>query len=613
MAQKKNTPKYFYLIMVLLPVLFLILLESGLRIFNYGKDLSVWVKVNENLYGVNPNLAFRYFYNTKNVPNSIQDVFSINKSRNTFRIFVLGGSSAAGFPYMPLGSFSRYIQRRLELFYPDKNIEVVNLSLTAVNSYTIRDIIPDVLDQKPDLVLVYAGHNEYYGALGVGSMESLGSLPWLVNSMLFLNKFKTVELLRDFSKSVAGMFPNENSDASGTLMSRMAEEQSIKYDSDLYYSGIEQFESNIAAVIHEATSRNIPVMLSTLASNLKDQEPFVSENGKQSANSYYHIADSLFGSRLNDDAEKYFRLAKDYDMLRFRAPEDINNIIKSHSFDQLVYLVDCDSLLNSESVYGIAGNDLFIDHLHPNLTGYQKLGKYFVDNIIEKEFLPPPKTSCNLQKQDSIARAVLYFSKLDSVISDYRIIMLRNDWPFIKDGVKVNPSFLLKRKNYLDSLAFNVLTNRLPWALAQKKAAEFHLRAKDYNSFTTQMGILINQYPFIYDYYDYSYMELMKANQHLIALKFLKLKHEIRPDEFTSKWIGIINLNQNNVNESIKYLEASLRFNPTDPQTLYNLAGAYAKMQEYKKAYNTISSCLNLQPDYQEAIIFKNSLQPFIQ
>ena len=85
---------------------------------------------------------------------------------------------------MPMGSFSRYIRRRLELVYPGTHIEVVNISMTGVNSYTLLDLVPGVLKQKPDLILIYAGHNEFYGALGVGSLESFGPSRTLVNLIL---------------------------------------------------------------------------------------------------------------------------------------------------------------------------------------------------------------------------------------------------------------------------------------------------------------------------------------------------------------------------------------------------------------------------------------------
>ncbi len=69
------------------------------------------------------------------------------------------------------------------------------------NSYTIRDLVPEIIKKKPDLILIYLGHNEYYGALGIGSVESLGTSRFLVNTTLWFNKFKSVELLRNIINS----------------------------------------------------------------------------------------------------------------------------------------------------------------------------------------------------------------------------------------------------------------------------------------------------------------------------------------------------------------------------------------------------------------------------
>jgi hypothetical protein len=35
---KKKIPKWYYIVLVLLPIILLFLLEAGLRIFNYGKE-----------------------------------------------------------------------------------------------------------------------------------------------------------------------------------------------------------------------------------------------------------------------------------------------------------------------------------------------------------------------------------------------------------------------------------------------------------------------------------------------------------------------------------------------------------------------------------------------
>ncbi len=164
----------FYLILIFIPVLFFVLLEAGLRIFNYGHDLSQWREVPGDKIVLSPDVAYRYFYNTAGIPYSSGDAFDKVKTDNSFRIFIIGESSAAGYPFSPNGSFGKYIRKRLQLINPGRYIEVINISMAAINTYTLRDLFPGILDQKPDLIICYTGHNEYYGALGIGSAESLG-------------------------------------------------------------------------------------------------------------------------------------------------------------------------------------------------------------------------------------------------------------------------------------------------------------------------------------------------------------------------------------------------------------------------------------------------------
>ena len=276
---------------------------------------------------LNQEVAKRYFYDIKRIPYSNQDVFDIEKKPNSFRVFVLGGSSAAGYPFSPLGSFSRYIRDRLTLLYPSSKIEVVNLSMTAINSYTIRDLFPGVLEQKPDLILIYAGHNEYYGALGVGSLESLGTSREMVNLILYLNKYKTVELLRNTIQWIMKLFSGSDDGPSGTLMSRMAKEQYIGFDTEIFNDGISQFEGNIRDVLDMAKEKNVPVILSTLASNLKDQPPFISIKTENfpPADKIYNQAKQELNNSNNKIADSLFRFARDLDGLRFRAPEKMNH------------------------------------------------------------------------------------------------------------------------------------------------------------------------------------------------------------------------------------------------------------------------------------------------
>ena len=80
---------------------------------------------------------------------------------------------------------------------PGRLVEMVNLGTSAVNSYTLYDQIPEILEQKPDAIFIYTGHNEFYGALGVGSSEQFGAYPGFVRTCLKMQRLKTFMLVRD--------------------------------------------------------------------------------------------------------------------------------------------------------------------------------------------------------------------------------------------------------------------------------------------------------------------------------------------------------------------------------------------------------------------------------
>ena len=466
---------------------------------------------------MNPEIARRYFFTTENLPYSNQDVFDAVKKKNAFRIFVLGGSSAAGYPYLPIGSFSRYLRQRLQLVYPNSTIEVVNIAMTAVNSYTLRDLMPGVVEQKPDLVIIYAGHNEYYGALGVGSMESLGTSRTMVNLILYLGRFKTVELLRNIIKDVMGWFSDDsNIKENGTLMSRMAKDQYIEFNSQKYSLGLEQFEGNMRDILEMAKDNNIPVMMGTLASNLKNQNPFVSlqRSTLPSASEVFILAKEMLHQNKMQEADSLFRLAKDLDALRFRAPEKINDIIKQLGKQYSAEVLDLDSILNSVSPDGIIGDNLMTDHLHPTIEGYKLIGKLFYERMEEKGLLP--KTTArelSNEMQDSLTSANFLFSDFDSVMADYRIKLLKNDWPFIQKGKKKLLSEIINRKNFIDSVAYDVVADKIAWEPAHRKVADYYLKTGNFDLFKQQADILISQYPVVVEYYNFLANELLKINK----------------------------------------------------------------------------------------------------
>lgn len=609
---EKKTPFLFYILALAIPVIFFVLLEMGLRLADSGEAYEQWVNVTDTKLMLNPDLAKRYFYNTENVPYSSKDVFDVEKKQNTIRIFVIGGSSAAGYPYAPNGSFAKYIRKRLEIMYPYNTIEVVNCAMSAINSYTLLDILPSILEQKPDGVVIYAGHNEYYGALGVGSMESIGNNRSLIKLNLTLNKLRTFQLTRNVIRAVYGLF-GEKAERGGTLMARMAQKQSITLNSDTYFAGVEQFRANMDEILSILKEKNIPVVIGNLASNLKDQWPFISlpEEGLPEAKTIYDQAKEFYNQQDYKSADSLFRYSKDLDALRFRAPEKFNEVIVNLAKQYSATLVNIDSLLNAESPDGIVGDNLMVDHLHPNLRAYQKMGSKFLDAMIKTNMLPgKDRILVPEVKADSMIVNNFDFTKFDSTLAAYRIIILKTDWPYVDKAYTAAETMkLFNARTFEDSLALLVIDDKMAWEEAHRKIADHLLDKGDIPGFIEHYNTIIDQFPIIYEYYQFAAEKLLAKKYYDVAYDFVKRRYDLEPDFFSCKWIGIIELNRGYHSKAINYLRKAVEFKSTDAQTWYNLSGAYLNARKYDAALTSINQCLSINPQFRGAANLKKSIE----
>lgn len=613
----KKTRLWFYAVPVLIPVLFFVLLEIGLRLFNYGNNYTQFITIENypDKYFLNPQLPLKYFSNLNTAPGVINDAFDIEKKKNSFRIFVLGGSSAAGWPYVPNAAFSRRLKRRLELLYPENKIEVVNCGISAINSYTIRDFVPDIIEQKPDLVLIYAGHNEFYGALGIGSAVSMGQSRFIKNVYITLMDYKTTRLLRNFIQWVNAIFSSAekiDNASNETLMSRMIGESLIPLNSETFKLGIEQFEGNYRDILQYFKDAKIPVIAGTLTMNIKDISPFVSvEDGQlPSADKVFKEAKIELAKNNSMRAKQLFKKAKELDALRFRAPEKINETIinLSNEFNYSVALID--SAFDAESKDGIVGYNLTVDHLHPNEEGCALIAKTFFNKMEEQNLLPKgkkliiPKTM-----QDTLLAADYPVTRLDSVIADMRIASLTGSYPFVPKGQPNQKMINYKFYNWADTMAIAVVNLDIMWATAHSKLAERYYSMRDYKNFAREMNAIVEDRPANTTGAEYAAKKLIDAGQILAGEFFLKKLHREKPTFFTYKWLGQIALERKNIDKAFNYLSEALKINGDDAQLLYNLAGVYYLKGEYDAAFKTVEKSLSINSKNQQALNFYTQLK----
>lgn len=613
----KKYPVWFYIVPLLIPIIFFILLEISLTIGGYGKDFSTFITISEDYedkWFINPDLPFKYFSNISSPPSVSPDAFDKVKKENAIRIFVLGGSSAAGWPFNSNASFPREIKRRLQILFPENEIEVINMGVSAINSYSIKDILPDVIDKDPDLVLIYAGHNEFYGALGVGSSESLGNFSFIINSIISLREYRTVQLIRDFLSYFAGLFADEQKLAQGeneTLMSRMVGEALIPYQSDLFNLGIKQFQSNFDDILSKLKEKEIPVLIGTLTSNLKIK-PFVSveTNNQRKADDVFNEAESFYKNGNYNIAREFYIKAKDLDALRFRAPEILNetivNLAEKYKYD----VVKIDSLFFAESPNGITGFNIMVDHLHPTNMGYRLIGKEYFNSIINNNLLVDEKIDFSrLAKVDSLSDSIYPFTKLDSTIADLRIRLLVGAYPFVPKGT---PNYLVqnfKRKNIVDSIAADVISRKFTWKQGHLELADYYFKKNMMTSFKKELDVITADRPYDEEVLGYTAERLISKKLYNEAIPYIVKLYDLRKDLLSAKWLGTIALEAKNYDTSIKYLEIASQLDSTDAQILYNLSGAY-----YNKGYNfktlqTLEKCLRIRPDYPQAQQFYKALK----
>jgi tetratricopeptide (TPR) repeat protein len=612
-------PKWFYAILVLIPIIFFVLLEIGLRIGNYGRDYTPFIEAYEyypDKLFFNPELPYKYFFNVKKAPGTIADGFDTYKKENTFRVFVLGGSSTAGWPYVPNASFSRHLKRRLELLYPENSIEVINCGISAVNSYTIRDITPAIVNLSPDLVLIYAGHNEYYGALGAGSSVSFGKSLLLTNLYLWAADFKTTQLLQNIIKgsySIGSTTESSPVNADNeTLMSRMIGESLIPYDSDIYHAGLDQFERNFREIIKLIKEAGIPIITSTLVSNLKDLKPFVSVNQDNlpPADEIFNQAQDQLKKGNISEAKKLFAKAKDLDALRFRAPSRINDLIISISKEHEINFVDADSIFNALSENGIVGYNFTVDHLHPDIKGYKLIGDIFFQNMESSGYLPNgKKENLSTVQQDFLLDKNFPLTRLDSVLAEMRLIMLTGAYPFVPKGTPNLKMKSFRVKDIVDSTAVKVINYELTYEQGHVFLAEHYLAQKDYISFSKEIAAIIEERPYNYESYEYLINHLVNAGEYGIALPYLYKYHRISPSFYTEKWIGQIELQFSNYTAALGYLRSATGRREADHQTWYNLAGAYYFTGNHTEALQAVETSLKINPNYTMARGFYEQLK----
>ncbi|HSR50549.1 MAG TPA: SGNH/GDSL hydrolase family protein [Acidobacteriota bacterium] len=539
--------RIFKLVAFLLPFLVLALLEGGLRLFGFGDSYPLFVEADQAPGYLRTNLQVvrRFMVDESNTPSLwIRPVFfPRKKSPETFRIFVQGGSSAEGYPFGYAASMAGMLQQRLQSTFPHRKIELVTTAMSAVNSYTLLDFVDEIIEQSPDAVVIYAGHNEYLGILGVGSGFSVGRLRPMVLSFLWLRKWRAFQMLQ---RIVAFLKPGSHriQKRGRTLMATIVRDREIPFGSRLYQRGIEQYRANLNAILSRYRRAGIPVLIGTVASNERDQPPFISGHARKtdeevlqghleaagrllkSGRAEAALAEFDLAAALDDihawahygraqaldrlgrfaEARQAYLAAKDRDQLRFRAPEAINRVIREVAAQQGAHLVDVQQALANGARDGIIGHDLMMEHLHPNIRGYFLMADAYYQAFRERGLIGSWTNAVSTQ----VAWDVAPVTEVDRLYGQWRAQYLVSDWPFSERKRSFRPP---AANTPPEKIARDYYKSRYQWPDAMRALLTHYVRAGQVDEAAKVATLLAEAFPYRADDQAVAHHWLKKAGR----------------------------------------------------------------------------------------------------
>ena len=485
-------------VVLALPIVVLGGAELALRASGFGQarePLFIASPQQPDYLQANPRVVTRFFSNPAQAPSvSIETAFfAARKPTGSFRVFVQGESTAAGFPYGLGAALAGALDRRLEQAFPDREIEVISTALAAVNSYALLDFADEIVAQQPDAVVIYVGHNEFLGILGVGSTMRLAATPAVTRAFLMVRDWRLFQLMsRALARGVAGQSVGAAA-GDDSLIARVAGERSITLKSRTYAQGVEQFEHNLGRLLARYRSAGVPVFIGTLVSNERDQVPLAVLAGAESeaagaARTTYEAAQDAEAAGNHAAARDGYAWARDLDPLRFRAPADFNEVIRRLAGAQGATVVDVQAAFAAASPNGLVGDNLLLEHVHPNLAGYALLGEAFYAALLASGLPGTPPVPSD---ESTVALPV---SEVDRHLGEYKVRLIKSKWPFVSGDS--SPPELPPPATEAERLAQALFREQTTWPEAQHALRRHYQATGDPQGYAQVSSILADAFPF---------------------------------------------------------------------------------------------------------------------
>jgi hypothetical protein len=369
--------RLFMAITLALPLVALAMVEGGLRLGGWGGYPTFFRTAGQLPSGasialVEPAATKPYFFANPTRPGYAEETnFLMPKPADTVRIFIVGESAAKGYPQPRNLSMAAFLQAMLGDAWPEKKVEVISLGTTAVASFPLVYLTREAVRYQPDMVVFYVGNNEFFGAYGVASINSFGTLPtWALPWMRAVRGLAVVQAVEGVVRGKA--------DENRSLMEQMVGKTVIPADSSLRTAAARNLETHLGQMLDAVQAAGVPAVVCTTASNESGLVP-LGEGAEAAARFAQATQQAASGDRAA--ARESFLAARDLDTMPWRpisATEDaIRRAAQARSSGDLVFC-DVAEIFRGLSPAAATGWELLDDHVHLTLRGQAEVARAIV-------------------------------------------------------------------------------------------------------------------------------------------------------------------------------------------------------------------------------------------
>lgn len=190
------------------------------------------------------------------------------KPAGTLRVFCFGGSATAGLGFSPNVTFPRYLDQMLRNAAPDVRVEVLNLGLVALPASGVRWLVRDVCERyEPDLLVVYAGNNEFLEPHSRAYFQATASL--IERGKQRLSETHLWRLVRGTGHDERPTITTREVAANDRRIEHREMLKAVHLSADDERGVLDAYEIYVTEIANTANAAGVPLMLCTVASNVE--------------------------------------------------------------------------------------------------------------------------------------------------------------------------------------------------------------------------------------------------------------------------------------------------------------------------------------------------------